>query len=460
MLPYDIGLQVCCGVLRLLLVTERGVNMSDGHTINMDQISSSVPVGFLKIVMDDELTIVYATDTFYELFEMDSSKSAKLPKSIFKTVYSADIIFYTQQIAARKHKKSDKLMLFYRALQKNGSLKWIMISGSKTEEEYQKQNKNYPIYSCIALDVSEHMIEYRKIEQEVDYHRTILELSKELYFEYEIASDTLSFTALFREVFGKDSEIKDFRKKLEKTKIIHPDDLSGVLKTYKSMMSGKKQARLELRMITRDGEMARYVCYASIIFDDNKNPYKVVGKLSVTCERSEDKKTVTKKQLDSLTQLYAKETAENMITEDMINQDSDAVSALFLCEVRNYKALNEVIRLFDGNNVLVSIAGILKDLFRRSDIIGRTGLGDFTVYMKDINSERRAYEKADHICREVNKLYSYDFNKNGVVISIGVALAVGSVDYSEVFSNAKSALVMAKKDNSSSFEIFDPSQNK
>ncbi|TAH67506.1 MAG: diguanylate cyclase [Anaerolineaceae bacterium] len=435
--------------------------MSENQTINIDQMLSVLPGGFLRIALDDELTIIYATDTFYNLIEMDNSKQAKPPKSIFKTVYSADIIYYTQQIAAGKQKKDNQFLLFYRVLQKNGELKWIMINGSKTDEVYQKQNKTYPIYFCIALDVSEHMIDYRKLEQELDYHLTILELSKELFFEYVIATDTLTFSELFREVFGKESVMKDFSKKLEKTKLIHADDLPGVIRIYKSMMSGKKQARIEFRMTTKDGDIAWYVCYASIIFDDNKNPFKVVGKLSIICSKQGDKKASPEVNFDSLTRLYTKDSAEDMIVDSMLNQDSEAISALFLCEVRNYKGLNEVVRIVDGENVLVSIAGVLKRLFRRTDVIGRMGLGDFVVYMKDIRSERNAYEKAEYICREVNNLYSYDYNKNGVIISIGVVLIKGQTDYSLAFSNAKSALVMAKKDSSnSSFEIFYPSLNK
>ena len=434
--------------------------MSDNQKFEMNQMLNALPGGLLRIAFDDELTIIYATDTFYELIDIDSSKQAKLPKSIFKTVYSADIIFYTQQIAARKQKKDDQFLLFYRVLQKNGSLKWIMINGNKTEEVYQKQSKTYPIYFCMALDVSEHMTNYRRLEQDLDYHRAILELSKELFFEYVIATDTLTFSELFREVFGKESEIKSFSKRLENTNLVHNADLPGVIKIYKSMMSGKKQARIELRMTNKDGDVAWYICYASIIFDDNKNPFKVVGKLSLINTIQEDKSTAPKYQLDTLTKVYNKESTENIVVENMLNQDSEAVSALFLCEVRNYKGLNEVIRIVDGENILVSIAGILNGMFRASDVIGRMGLSDFTVYMKNISTDKNAYDKAEYICKEVNKLYSYDYNKNSVVISIGVALVKGQADYAEVLSNAKSALVMAKKDNISSFEVFNPSLNK
>ena len=434
--------------------------MSNNQVIEIDQMLNTLPGGLLRIAMDDELTIVYATDTFCKLIEMDQSKSAKPPKSVFKTVYSADIILYTQQIANQKQRKDNQFLLFYRVLQKNGSLKWIMINGSKSDEEYQKQSKSYPIYFCMASDISDYMNEFRKMEQEIDYHRTILELSKELFFEYIIATDTLSFNLLFREVFDKETEIRGFSKRLEKTKLIHPADLPAVIKTYKSMMRGKKQARIELQMTTKDGDLAWYVCYASIIFDDNKNPFKVLGKLSLINTKQEVKKTDPKLRLDSLTKVYTKESAEDLMVEDMSNKDDDAISAVIVCEVRNYKGWNEVVRIVDGENVLTSLADVLKKHFRGTDVIGRMGLGEFVIYMRNISSEINAYKKAESICNEANKLFDYTYNKNGVSISIGIAISKGQADYKTELANAKDALLIAKKESKSSFEIFYPSLNK
>jgi diguanylate cyclase (GGDEF)-like protein len=260
-------------------------------------------------------------------------------------------------------------------------------------------------------------------------------------------------------MFGKESESKNFSKRLEKTKLIHPEDLPGVIKIYKSMMSGKKQARIEFRMITKDGDTAWYVCYASIIFDGNKNPFKVIGKMSLINTKQDVKKPL-KIQLDSLTKVYTKDCAENLILDCMNNQGEEDISAFFMCEVRNYKALNEVVKIVEGENVLTSIAGILKKQFRSTDIIGRMGLGDFIVYMKGISSEKDAYKKAEYICREVNKLYSFEFSKNGVILSIGVSLFKGQTDIQAELINAKAALAIAKKDNTSSFEIFYPSLSK
>lgn len=229
------------------------------HPINSEETAKDLPCSILKLALDDDLTILTANEEFYNL--IDYNRSETLPKTVFKIVYSTDIIYFTHQVADQKRRKDNRLILFFRVLQKNGSLKWIMISGSKTEENFQLQGKILPVYFCTAADVTSHMTEYKQMEQEIECHRTILELSRELFFEYLIAADTLYFSELFREIFDKEATIKNFSRKLEKTKIIHPDDLPVVISTYKNMMGGKKQAGLEIRLITREGKIAWYKRY-------------------------------------------------------------------------------------------------------------------------------------------------------------------------------------------------------
>lgn len=432
--------------------------MSDIFYGNIDQLLKSVPGGIARLAMDDQITILYATDTFYSLIKNVTDKvDYKMPPTLMKIIYSADIIYLTQQLAMQKHKKDNTtISLNFRMLQPDGRFKWIMISGTRTEEVLQSGTKTILVYSCLAMDVTDHMVKYKKMEQEFEYHRIISELSKELYFEYEIATDTLTFTELFREVFGKEAQLKDFSKRLEKTKTIFPDELPAVIKIFQSMMSGKKQVRFEVRLIPKDGVPTWYVCYASIIFDENRNPYKVIGKLATTSPIRKDQEIgAPVPQLDTLTKVCTKECAENMIIETMKKQDPESLSALMIFEVRNYKIVNEVMKTVSGDNILATIAGFLKTRFRSSDIIGRLSLSEFIVYLKDIRSDRNAYEKAEQLCKEVEGVYSFEHNRNGLCISIGIAFTKGEqMDYPTLLSNSKTALIMAKKESSSSFEVF------
>ncbi len=430
--------------------------MEEMNNQELRQLLWSSQGAVVKLALDDVLTILYFSEAFGTLFKnITDSVAGKAPKELLKLAYSADIIAITQQLASQKHRKDGMINIHFRTLQPDGSFKWVMIAGNRTDEIWQFGLKPAAVYSCLAIDITYFMQGYKKLEQANDYRNKIAELSKDLYFEYEIATDILSFSELFRQVFGRENVIAGFRKRLETTNAIHPDELPGLISIYNSMMRGRKQARFELRMISKEGVPVWYLCYATIIFDENKNPVKVVGKLATTNHvPAVQEKTVYAPQLDSATNVCTKESAEFMITEASRNNEPDVLSAMLIVEIRNFKEINSIKKAIGGENVLIGIARLLKKHFRASDIIGRLGLGEFAVYMKAVPGDFTVYEVAERLCREIDEEYSYPHMQRRVTVSIGISLHKGAQEYQVLMANANTALVMAKKASDSSFEVF------
>ena len=428
--------------------------MSEQKNIVSDELLQTVPGGIVKLALDDTLTIIYATDNFFRMIRR-TDRTGKKAENLLNMVYSADIIYMTQQIATQKNRKDNSISINFRALMQDGSMKWILLNGNKTEELYQSGSKAVPVYSCVATDITDLMVQYKKLEQKIDYQRVIAELSKDLFFEYEIATDTLVFTELYREFFGGNPVISGFRGKLGKTSKIHPDELAAVNDIFNSMMNGRKQVRFELRILSKGGSYNWHTCYASIIPDENRNPYKVVGKVSTFNQLSKKAEVpVFEPVFDKLTNVYTKDSAEKMIREALSVNKKEALGALLLIDIRNYKNMDEIMKAVSGENLLSRIGTILRNKFRMTDIIGRTGISEFIVYIRDLPSDKIAYEKADGLCADINALYPYNNTKNGVYASIGIAFAKGVREYEHLYANANTALVMAKKSSAASFEVF------
>lgn len=420
------------------------------------QLVQSSPGGVAKIAFDDMLTLIYATDKFFSMImKVADRTSIQLPASLLRFVYSADIISLTQQLAREKQRKDNMINFHFRVLQQDGSFRWVMVSGSKAEETYQRDKKEVQVYYCAAVDVTYLMVDYKKLEQTNEYHRIISDLSRELFFEYEIAADKLVFSEQFREIFGKENVMTGFRKRLEKTKIIHQEELPAVISIFNSMMNGRKQVRFELRLIGKDGVPTWYICYVSIILDDNRNPYKVVGKVAAMVIRSGREEPVSHNtQLDVVSNVCTRESAEIMIKEAVAKQADNSINALLMIDIRNFKGINEVRSNIDGENVMTSVGRVLKNFFRTSDIIGRLSYSEFVVYVKDVASDKKVYEIADQLCKAIEEIHSYEHTKNSLVISIGITMHRNSGDYKALLANATTALVMAKKVPASSFEVF------
>lgn len=423
---------------------------------DMKDLISEVPGGLAKIALDDKLTLLYATDGFYRLMENATIKvNTENGLELRSMVYSADIIYLTRQLATQRQRKDKRLELHFRILKSNGKLQWIILNGNLTKTVQVIDNKEYPVFACLLTETKELMDMYKRMEQDLSYQHIISELSRDIFFEYEISTDTMTFQPVFREIFGKENTIRNFSSKIENTKLVDPREHPAVIKIYKSIMGGRKQARFELTLTTKEKVAVRYTCYVSIIFDENKNPYRVIGKLATNPMHRGYEPIVIMNPLDDQTNVLSKTMTETMIKEYLSNKSKETTSAVLLVEIRNYKIVNDVMKSLKNENVLKTIASILKSRFLNSDIIGRLGNSEFIIYMDNIKEEQNAYDKIGEFITKIEGLYSFEHIKNGITVSVGIQFIAGDIpDYQSLINNLNTALVLAKLESKSSYVVY------
>lgn len=423
---------------------------------DMKDLFSEVPGGLAKIVLDDKLTLLYATDGFYRLMENATIKvNSDDSLELRSMVYSADIIYLTRQLATQRQRKDKRLELHFRILKSNGQLQWIILNGNLTKSVQLIENKEYPVYDCLLTETTELMDKYKRMEQELSYQHIISDLSRDIFFEYEISTDTMTFQPVFREIFGKESTIRKFSSKIESTRLIDPREHQAVIKIYKSIMGGRKQARFEVTLTTKEKVAVRYTCYVSIIFDENKNPYRIIGKLATNPMHRGYEPMVITNPLDEQTNVFSKTMTETMIKETLGLKPKETTSAALLIEIRNYKIVNDVMKSLKNENVLKTIATILKSEFLNSDIIGKIGNSEFIIYMDNIKEKKNAYDKIDEIITKVEGLYSFEHIKNGITVSVGIRFIGEDIpDYKSMLNNLNTALVLAKLESGSSYVVY------
>lgn len=424
----------------------------------MIQIVMSAPGGHAKVVFDDELTILEGDNSFYSFLGIKKdSKGGKEVKSLFKVVYSADIIYINRQIAAQKANIKNGINLDFRVLQSDGSFKWIMVTGSLLEEQYEGK---YPVLSCITVDISGQKAKQKQLEEQENYHRITTDLARDITFEYTIATDTLKFSELFREAFGVEANVQNFRSKLQETTLIHPDELNGVKKIFSSMMAGKKQAIFEFRMLPKGGEPIRYRCYASIILDENRNPIKLVGKLTLVLEAKKTKEnTVASKPIqvtiDSNTNLPDIASTIALISDSINKQEENGSSALLVIELGQFAALNKLMSTISNTSIICEMASELKKMFRSTDVVGMLGQDSYVIIMKNITSAKMVLCVANEICESFKHKYQQENMLVKPEIFIGIEFVHGHKGLYETYiSNALVALETVKKKNTSGFEFF------
>ena len=149
-------------------------------------------------------------------------------------------------------------------------------------------------------------------------------------------------------------------------------------------------------------------------------------------------------ELDQMTGLYNKMTTVNKINQQL-HEHKNHIGAIIVVDMDDFKYINDSEGHLIGDHAIRRVSRILKDNFRKEDIIGRIGGDEFVVFLNDIPDKEIARRKARDIIR-IFKVKKSTVIKGRTTVSVGLAFADnGTNDYKELFDRADKALAEAKK---------------
>ncbi len=158
----------------------------------------------------------------------------------------------------------------------------------------------------------------------------------------------------------------------------------------------------------------------------------------------EAQKLKVKSELDQMTGLYNKTTAEVTINETL-KKIPDRMHAMFVIDIDNFKSVNDTSGHLAGDHVIKIIADLISSLFRKSDIVGRIGGDEFIAMMVDVPSMNIVHSKVNELIQIMKYKPNLTIPEN-VTLSIGIASSDGrETTYDELFKKADSALYEAKQ---------------
>lgn len=285
----------------------------------------------------------------------------------------------------------------------------------------------------------------------------IAEVMKCAIWEYNIKTHTMH---MVRKLDGKysdqDHDIENYRDRMKKWGIIHPDDMDIFESYCDSMDNGEDDFTYDIRQIT-DGDEYVWLRYfgKSLINDDGEVIYSIGVTLDVTDERSEKKQLIEKASTDSLTGLLNKESTRLSIIECLKKSKSNNRHALFIIDVDDFKYINDTFGHLFGDKVLKTFSNEMKKLFP-NDIVGRIGGDEFFLFVKNYRGIAHVNESAMLVSDIAHSIKLGD--DLTVTTSIGVSLYPRDGNNFEIlYSNSDAALYHTKLNGKNNFSIYAPS---
>ncbi|NFT81148.1 diguanylate cyclase, partial [Clostridium botulinum] len=285
-------------------------------------------------------------------------------------------------------------------------------------------------------------------------YRVIMEQTDDIIFQWDINSDIISYSDNWNHKFNY--KLNSQGKDLRTLNIIYEEDREKFNSIIAEIKNTNEYRECEVRLRKNyNGEYIWCKVRINLILDDNNKPIKAIGLITdIDNEKRENEKLIFKAERDSLTEIYNKITAQNMIEEYINKSKKDDRHALFIIDIDDFKSINDNLGHLTGDSVLKDISIKITEIFNENSIIGRIGGDEFIVFLKSIQSDEFVCEKANELVSGFRENYTGEDGVYKVSGSIGIAMyPKGGLNFEQLFLSADKALYFAKKQGKDTYYI-------
>jgi diguanylate cyclase (GGDEF)-like protein/PAS domain S-box-containing protein len=246
------------------------------------------------------------------------------------------------------------------------------------------------------------------------------------------------------------------------TELTHPDDMTPNRHLFDAVTGGRiSHYTLKNRYIAKDGSTLWGVLTVSVVRDDAGDPRRMIALVEDIREHKEQEARVRQlAHYDALTELpnraRFREVVEHALARaELIGEHA----ALVLCDVDQFKAINELFGHAAGDALLRRIADGLRKIEVEPDGVARLGSDEFGILLTGAQNITAAVMAVSTVLEHLRRLFAEPIELDGreIVVrpSIGVALwpqDAGPAD--ELVVKAESALHHSKKHARQLFAFF------
>lgn len=176
--------------------------------------------------------------------------------------------------------------------------------------------------------------------------------------------------------------------------------------------------------------------------------------IDITKERKQIEKLQHISEKDALTGIYNRSETERQIKK-YFEKNLNVMGALFMIDTDNFKQINDTEGHMIGDIVLTEMASGMKKIMHDSDVVGRIGGDEFTIFMKNISSVKDAEKKAEELLYMFRHLFQKEKSFLKVTCSIGIAIyPKDGTTFKEIYARADKALYQAKNMGKNNYVIY------
>jgi diguanylate cyclase (GGDEF)-like protein/PAS domain S-box-containing protein len=226
--------------------------------------------------------------------------------------------------------------------------------------------------------------------------------------------------------------------------LIPEDERPAALGVPEALARGESPVTVETHWRTRRGEL-RLISWSNTALTgpDGQITHIVGTGIDVTERRGLEERLRYLADHDDLTDLINRRRFEEELERHLVQGRYGMTGALLVLDLDGFKAVNDNFGHRAGDDVLRSVADVLRRRLRESDVVARVGGDEFAVLLP-----RAGADEAERVCQSLEEAIARDVHAPGehrIQASVGFApLGDGTGDIDEVLTAADASMYAVK----------------
>lgn len=400
-----------------------------------------------KVIVDKSLHTQSADEAFFRYFGNDVIYSIK------RTIDEND--FERIKNCVEDVSYGQTLQTVVRMKGMNNYLRWMLASVSiisRPDEE--------PLYSISFSDIlSLEALAYSR-ERKISEYRHILSLVNDLAFEYSFETKIIKIYMFdcFREIILVNEELESWRKNSIEAGYVTSRYSDTFNNLCSDIASGAYRFDYEFESALLTYGKTKELCLFRGItrYDDPENK-KVTGIISVISSKhkAKDVNLALEANKDSLSDLLNKRAITNFAQDILEKKPSHNVN-LILIDIDDFTQINNSYGHLFGDEVIYTVAGIIKTQIGTRGLAGRISGGGFLVVIEGTRDETDLRGILRAIRTKTEWAFVDRFENFRLTCSMGASTyPIDSKNYDELFMQADKALYLANAKGKNRYVIYD-----
>lgn len=406
----------------------------------LEVLAENIPGGVYSCRNDENCTLMSMSKGFLRLLGYTRQEvEEQFGGQLFALVHPADRQMVRQELRRQLAAGLSTVEIKYRVVHKDGSVLWVLDKSRLVLDE-----QGHESFYAVVLDVTQQQKVQEELAMSLERHQVILDQTTDIIFEWDIRQDRLMVSPNWKKKFGYKAISQDITRRISLSDHLHPQDMITFWNLQHEVMTGDVYNEAEVRISDNLGNFIWCRIRSTTQFDAQGKPIKAVGViLDIDAEKKREQELLRQARYDELTGLLNKGAVRGQIEEDLARAPQGS-HALMIIDLDNFKLVNDTCGHLYGDAVLSDVSGMLKRLFRATDVLGRIGGDEFLVFLANIKDKDAVEERARQVLRRIEQSMQKDLPE-GVGCSIGIALSGPDArDYVSLYHRADQALYHVK----------------